>query len=586
MRRRESVRVGAVGYFGAMSLQPASEPGRAPGDARRPNLVLLVTDQQRTPMHWPAEPGWLEQLMPNEAELRRTGLSFEQACTATSMCSPSRASFLTGTYPSRHGVTLTLTIGDLKPDPRNLPAVLRELGRLARGGQVPRGRLAASFVQGALGLGPSAGHEPELPRGVPTLGTRLRDAGYTVVYKGKWHLTAPLAGGHDWGQADAERIERDHGFGGWEPPDAGENVEASHFGGGLAGRSGEGWDEDYIRQVEAFLGRADLPEPFCLIVSLVNPHDVLGYPGSYVQGGYGREMFADLGVPLPPTIDESLREKPAVHALMKLGQTSYIGPIDSRERQRDYVNFYAYLQGLVDRHVGRLLRALGDAQDPSSLRSRTVLVRISDHGEMGLSHGGLRQKMFNAYEETIRVPLVVSNPLLFAAGRTTDAPASTVDVLPTMLELAGAPRGGTLDGVSLCGVLARHAEPSPAARHGAVDLGGVLGAEPQAGAREHVLFTYDDHQAATARQEAPGQPNRLRCVREGRWKYAVYLDPDARAAPEYELYDLEADPAEARNLLERRSGAARGRDAARQLPRLKEQLAEACARSETSLPGL
>ena len=120
-----------------------------------------------------------------------------------------------------------------------------------------------------------------------------------------------------------------------------------------------------------------------------------------------------MGIPLPPTIDERLREKPAIHSLMQLGQTSYIGALRDRAAQQDYVNFYAYLHRVVDEKVGRLLRALGDAGDPRSLRSRTVIARISDHGEMGLSHGGLRQKMFNAYEETIRVPLVFSNPLLF-----------------------------------------------------------------------------------------------------------------------------------------------------------------------------
>ena len=61
---------------------------------------------------------------------------------------------------------------------------------------------------------------------------------------------------------------------------------------------------------------------------------------------------------------------------------------------------------------------------PGSLRSRTVIVRCADHGEMGLSHGGLRQKAFNAYEETIRVPLIVSNPVLFPEARETDALAS------------------------------------------------------------------------------------------------------------------------------------------------------------------
>ena len=119
-----------------------------PAGAKRPNIVLLITDQQRTPMHWPDDPGWLAELMPNEAELRATALSFEQACTATAMCSPSRATFLTGTYPSRHGVTLTLTNADLQPNPEFLPAVLREARDLYANGAVPRGRLVELVPEG------------------------------------------------------------------------------------------------------------------------------------------------------------------------------------------------------------------------------------------------------------------------------------------------------------------------------------------------------------------------------------------------------------------------------------------------------
>ncbi len=555
--------------------------------APRPNIVLLVTDQQRTPMHWPSEPGWLERLMPNEAELRRTGLSFSQACTATAMCSPSRASFLTGTYPSRHGVTLTLTNGDLKPNPSFLPDVVREVRKIAASGAVPRRRLARSFVGGALGLGPKAGNEPQLRADQPTLGTRLGDAGYTVIYKGKWHLTAPLAGGHSWSAADARRMELEFGFGGWDPPDAGENTDPAHFGGGNAGESALGWDEDFIRQVEAFLSQDPLPEPFCLIVSLVNPHDVLGYPHSYEAGGFRREQFAEMGVPLPPTVDEPLDQKPAVHSLMQLGQTSYIGALATRQAQRDYVNFYAYLHGVVDEKVGRLLGALGDADDPRSLRSRTVIARISDHGEMGLSHGGLRQKMFNAYEETVRIPLVFSNPLLFPRAAETEAPASLVDVVPTLLSIAGAPHEGTIDGVDLSGVLAAHAADDRAASAAApVDLTGVTGQPSQRRARDHVLFTYDDHQAGTARQDAPGQPNRVRCIRASRFKYAVYLDPAGRVRPEHELYDMEADPLEVGNLVHRETGEPRTTAAARELARLRELLAGECERTATPAPGL
>ena len=118
--------------------------------AARPNLLVIVTDQQRAPMHWPDEPGWLDALAPADAELRRTGVTFSRACTATSMCSPSRASFLTGTYPSRHGVTLTLTEGNLYPDPKHLVPTVREAAGLAASGEVPRGALARSFARGAL----------------------------------------------------------------------------------------------------------------------------------------------------------------------------------------------------------------------------------------------------------------------------------------------------------------------------------------------------------------------------------------------------------------------------------------------------
>lgn len=557
------------------------------GAARRPNIVLLITDQQRAAMHWPDEPGWLEALMPNDAELRRTGLSFTEACTPTAMCSPSRATFLTGTYPSRHGVTLTLTIGDLHPNMRYLPAILREFGRQGRSGQVPRGRLASTFLRGALRLGPRGGNEPELAPGTPTLGSRLAAAGYTVAYKGKWHLSQPLAGGHDWGAADAERIERDYGFPGWEPPDSGENADAGHFGGGNAGPLGQGYDEYYLRQVEQFLGAEQLPEPFCLVISLVNPHDVLGYPGSYRAGGYDRSDFSDLGVRLPRSVDESLAGKPTVHSLMKLGQTSYLGPLETEQAQLDYVNFYAHLHRVIDAKIGRVLAALGDAGDPRSLRSRTVVARISDHGELGLSHGGLRQKMFNAYEETLRVPLVISNPLLFPHGAETGAQAALVDLLPTLLDIAGAPRDGVLDGRSAAGVLARHARPDREALAASeVDLRGVLDVAPEESMSDHVLFTYDDHQAATAMREAPGQPNRVRCVRDDRWTYAVYLDPNGRVAPEHELYDRDADPDQIENLAGLRTGRARNSAAERERMRLAELLADQCERTGTSSPRL
>jgi arylsulfatase A-like enzyme len=385
-----------------------------------------------------------------------------------------------------------------------------------------------------------------------------------VAFKGKWHLSKPVDGA-DWSAADAARIERDYGFADWEPPDAGGDAKAVTFGGGNAGTTHEGWDEDYTRQMERWLDREDLPEPFCLVFSLVNPHDVLGYPSQYERGGYSAADFRGLGVPLPPTIDEDLREKPTVHSLMKLGQTAYIGALPDRRAQQDYVNFYAYLHSVVDEKIGRLLAGLGDPTDPGSLRSRTVIARISDHGELGLSHGGLRQKMFNAYEESIRVPLVVSNPRLFPEPRESDALVSLVDLVPTLLGLSGSP-----------------GDPE---RFDGRDLGPLLRGE-RASVRDAALFTYDDHQAGTAFQNVPGQPNRIRCVRDARRKYAIYLDPSGGTAPEYELYDLDDDPNEARNLVDKRTGRGRTPQAERDRLELHERLEHACAATGTMSPAL
>ena len=555
-----------------------------------PNFLLLITDQQRRPRHWPAESGWLRSLMPNDAELARTGLSFEQAFCNTAMCSPSRATLFTGRWPAEHGVDLTLTAADLRPDPRNAPSVAATMGRVLARREAPARRALRAFARGALGLGESRGGETELPASLPNLATLLAARGYRVAYKGKWHLTHPsggpgaLLGG--WSAADSERLEREYGFADWEAPDAGENAKADHFGGGNAA-DGEGWDEVYTQQTERWLADVDPERPFCLVVSLVNPHDVLGYPASYLQGGYGGVDFRELGVGLPPSVDENLAGKPGVHALMRLGMNAYLGPLRDVGARLDYVNFYAYLHRVIDAKIGRILAALGDPEDPGSLRSRTVVVRCSDHGEMGLAHGGLRQKTFNAYEETINVPIVVSNPVLFPHPATSDALVSLVDILPTILGLTGTAAEDGLRGEDLSPILADAASASrERAGLSPVDLGPVLDhPAPAPTVQDAIHFTYDDHQAGTALTEAPGQPNRVRAIRTARGKYAAYIDPTGRASSEHEMYDLDRDPDEVENLLDVRSGRARDAAGARLRGELGERLEVAMDRAHTRLPG-
>ena len=100
-----------------------------------------------------------------------------------------------------------------------------------------------------------------------------------------------------------------------------------------------------------------------------------------------------------------------------------------------------------------------------------------------MSHGGMRQKMFNAYEEAIRVPLVVSSPRLFPVAQESDALISLVDLVPTLLGLSGA--------------------PGDPAQFAGVDQSPVLRGAAEA-VRDSVLFTFDDHQAATFMQDAAG----------------------------------------------------------------------------------
>jgi hypothetical protein len=97
-----------------------------------------------------------------------------------------------------------------------------------------------------------------------------------------------------------------------------------------------------------------------------------------------------------------------------------------------------------------------------------------------------------------------------------------------------------------------------------VDLGPILAnGTPSDSIQDEIHFTFDDHQAATALQNVPGQPNRVRAVRTADAKFALYFDPSGKKPPEYEMYDLERDPNESRNLVDRRTGEAlSGGDAA------------------------
>ena len=105
--------------------------------------------------------------------------------------------------------------------------------------------------------------------------------------------------------------------------------------------------------------------------------------------------------------------------------------------KRNYLNFYGNLMKSSDAYLVKILDTLAR----TGLLENTLVIATADHGEMGTAHGGLRQKNFNFYEESTRVPLVYSNPRLFKQPETNHALVSHVDFLPTLASLVGAPAG-------------------------------------------------------------------------------------------------------------------------------------------------
>jgi len=446
-----------------------------------PNLVLIVTDQERAPMHWPE--GFAQERLPSRARLMRHGVSFEHATCNTAMCSPSRATFLTGLMPAQHRVIDTLTSN-----------------------------------------GPVSPSETVLDPRLPNLATMLRAGGYDVEYRGKWHLSKDASGGED---VTADDLAA-YGFGGWVAPDAGGDTSPEGFGGGRAGH-----DAVYIEQAVAFLrdrAASGNETPFCLVVSLVNPHDVLAFPRQW-EADYGPEDLVG-DIPLPPSVDEDLttNHKPRAHAMMKGAIDMAVGPLQTREEQRQYASFYANLTVKIDEQIAPIVDCFyAPDGTPTPLGERTVVVRFSDHGELAMSHGGLRQKAFNVYEETLRVPLIFSNPVLFPEGRTCAHPASLIDIVPTVAGLlhVDAPQG--LRGADLTPLLLD------------ADAGPV---------QDEVLFTFDDMHAGAGfvKEVVPGAAGRIRCIREPRFKYARYFHAEGSHPTEHEMYDLAEDPDELHNL--------------------------------------
>ncbi len=377
--------------------QPPSTPSQpvarnVPGAAksyRKPNILVILVDQLRTPVWFPAS-SQLARMLPNLTQLQRGGVLFDNHFTASNDCTPARSTLLTGLYTHQTGCMIT---GGSTLDP-----------------------------------------------GFPTWGTMLRDQAYNTYYYGKWHLT--------------------HGDGRWRPKPGLRSLERYGFSGGTFpspdGGPGQGWREDprIAKQFEEWYGSEAGQEPWCTTVSFVNPHDIAWW---YV---WSDRVPAESSAPpvfnaLPPNFEtpEQLaeRNKPTLQlslqttAAQSFGHMPFTGP-DLAAAWTPFLDLYLKLQRNVDYHIGRVMKALWSKPD---VAENTIVVLTSDHGEYGASHG-LRGKGAGAYDEAIRVPLLVKDlrkqKVTGYMGQPRSQLSSSVDVAAMLLTLATGSNQWRLDG--------------------------------------------------------------------------------------------------------------------------------------------
>ncbi len=257
-----------------------------------------------------------------------------------------------------------------------------------------------------------------LPAGLPTLAERLNAAGYHTAWLGKWHLG---------GAPQCERAVPPQQRAGFQRFAGWESHHVDHWRGRLwtdeaeAAQTLEGHETDALTAIaQEWLPR--LPQPFCLFVSYQAPHPPCAPPPEYLA------RYAGHGLMVEPNVD------PAAWYRMPQWDADY-------DLQTFRERYYGEITQL-DAALGRLLDTLAEC----GLADRTAPFFTSDHGEMNGAQGLFSKGLM--YDESLRVPLLVRLPGQTRPQRCA-TPVGTVDFLPTLLELAGAPPDPDAPGRSL-----------------------------------------------------------------------------------------------------------------------------------------
>jgi arylsulfatase A-like enzyme len=410
--------------------------GQEKNENKKPNVLIIMTDQQA----WNAVgyAGNKQIKTPNLDKLASQSTNFSQAVTPCPVCVPARTSILTGR------LTETTTI--------------RENSDVNKGDCY-----------------------------YPTFDEILAKRGYNTQVYGKYHspehmarvyMNPPVAGMHGtdpiikWESMYVSYIRENFPK---RPLKKGELYESTFYGGTVAYKL-DPTDRYFKYMLSEAIPESELEKK----LSQADIHGVLDLPADFtvtaVQGKQTIEALERLKneqfiltssfhcphVPITPSEPYASLYKvknmstPISVTDKRLNSPYNPGVVETPYNEKDKVqymtaNYYAFVTE-VDDWVGKILKKLDDL----NLANNTLVIFVSDHGEMLGAHG-LRGK-FNFYEESVRVPFLMRYPNKIKAGQTITTPVSTLDIFPTILDYAGLTSIPT-DGYSLKGVMEGTATP-------------------------------------------------------------------------------------------------------------------------------
>lgn len=439
----------------AAGVAPAAV-NAAPAPSRPPSFVVVLVDDLRFDDLGIAGHPFVE--TPTIDRMAREGVRFTNAFATTPLCSPSRASILTGQYAHTNGIVDNTA------------------------------RDAASHA-------------------LPTFAIPLREAGYRTGFFGKWHM----------GNDDSPRP----GFSQWVAMRGqGEALDPQFNVNGTRVRE-DGYVTDRLTDRVVDFVRESGESPFLVFLAhkALHPnivqHDdgsssaVPGQSEGFIPAPRHAGRYSNSPIPRRPNYRQLPADKPAL--MRPIDGVPPLGP-ETATPDRDVRGRLEMLLA-VDESLSRIVAALKAAGS----YDRTVIVVTSDHGYFYGEHD-LNEERRLAYEETARIPLIVRYPPVAVAGAVLDPLVQTIDLAPTVLDLAGV--------------------ADPVARQGRSLVPLLRGERPAW--RSSILIEYESD-TVFPRIRNMG----YRAVRTERAKYIRYLElPDMD-----ELYDLEADPYELRNLI-------------------------------------